>query len=114
MTDTPKHFINTLQELDAGVLADKLDAIVREVALNTVEYSDGKRKGKVSLELTFDRIKDTQQIELSTKLIYTKPTPYGKSGEEETKQQVMYVGKRGRLLFAPESQGSLDFSTSQD
>ena len=94
-------FIETLNELDAGIITSKLSRVVADVALGVVEHG---KKGKIVLTLDLDRIGETAQLTVAHKINYVKPTFRGKATEEETTATPMYVNKNGYLSIAPDTQ----------
>lgn len=94
-------FIETLTELDAGIVANKLSRVVADVALGVVEHG---KKGKIVLTLDLDRIATSSQLKIDHKINYIKPTLRGKATEEETTTTPMYVNKNGYLSIAPDTQ----------
>ena len=70
------NFIETLSDLDGGVLVNKLSRAVADVALGAVEHG---KKGKVTLTLDLDRIGTSAQLQITHKINYTKPTLRGKA-----------------------------------
>lgn len=105
-------FTATLQELDAGVLNEKLSRAVTDAAQGVIYHGQGKKKGKVTLELTIDQINDSRQINVTHKISSSVPTPKGKVTEEDTTSTALYVGKDGALSIIPDNQ--LDFLTTQN
>lgn len=97
-------FTSTLQDLDGGVFLEKLSAGVAQAAQGTVHHGEKGRKGKVIIELTFDRIAESSQVQIAHKITTTIPTPKGKVSEEDTTTTPMYVGKKGALTIAPDNQ----------
>jgi len=95
------NFIETLEELDAGVLANKLARAAADVALGVVEHG---KKGKIVLTLDMERIGESAQLQIAHKINYVKPTLRGKATEEETTSTPMYVNKHGYLSVAPDAQ----------
>jgi len=94
------------EELDGGVFAQKLAAALSDVALGVV-IQDSKRKGKVSLEFTIQRIGDSRQVQLTHKLKYVRPTAKGATSAEDTTSTPLYVGARGALTLMNDTQQNL-------
>ena len=101
---TPRFAEHTLPVLDAGVFEEKLNRAIRDVAFAVVTNDDGRKKGKVSIELTFERINLTEQINLSHKLIHEMPMAKGKRIEHNDTATAVFVNRSGTLTIAPESQ----------
>lgn len=96
-----------IDDLDAGVFAQKVTTAIAEAALGVV--STGK-KGKVVITFDLARIGDANQVQLTHGLRYIKPTNKGKVTEEDTTCTPLHVGSRGHLTLFPASQQSLDFA----
>jgi len=94
----------TLEELDAGIFVQKFSRATRDVALGVVEHG---KKGKVTIELTMDRVGDSSQIEIAHKLSYAKPTKRGKATEDDTTNTAIYVNRAGILTITPPSQADM-------
>jgi hypothetical protein len=86
-----------ISDLDGGVFERKLSVALSQVAAAAMDHDT---EGKVTLELTFERIKGTHQVACKHKLKFVKPTSAGKTSEEETRETVMYVGRFGKLSLA--------------
>lgn len=98
-----------IDDLDAGVFAQKVTAAIAEAALGVV--STGK-KGKVTLTFDLARIGDANQVQLTHGLKYVKPTSKGRVMEEDTTSTPLHVGPRGHLTLFPANQTSLDFAST--
>jgi len=95
-----------LNDLDGGTLGDQLSAAIHEVAKSVVHHGDGKRKGKVVLELTVDRVKGASQVQITHKLQYKQLTTRGDLAETRVNEAPMYVSKSG-VWMTPD--GQIDF-----
>lgn len=100
----PSNFIETLEELDAGIFSSKISKALSEVALGVVEQG---KKGKLVITLSMDRIGESSQLQVIHKLNYAKPTLRGSTSEEDTTNTPMHVNKNGSLSVVPESQADL-------
>ncbi|WP_211828701.1 hypothetical protein [Kistimonas asteriae] len=89
--------VEFIEDLDGGVLKEKLAHMLSDVALGTVLNGDRSRKGKLNLELTFQRVGEHSQVIISHKLSHSTPTTRGKKMEENTTETPMFVAKGGRL-----------------
>lgn len=96
-----------LKELDAGLLASKLTAIVKETALAVAEHG---KKGQVSVTLDMARIGETMQVSLSHKLAYKRPTKKGVAQGHDTDIVPVYVNGKGEVSILPHNQLNI-FST---
>lgn len=97
LTDAPTF----IEDLDAGVFAEKLGRALSEVAAGVI---DNNKAGKVTVSIDVSRIGESYQVGLKHKLAFVKPTRRGKSSEEDTTETVMHVGKGGRMTLFPEEQ----------
>lgn len=105
------NFILSLEEMDAGILADRLSRALADVAIGVVEHN---KKGKVVLTLDLDRIGESSQVNVSHKLNYIKPTLRGKATEELTTTTPMYVNREGYLSVAPDMQVDIFKTKSEE
>jgi hypothetical protein len=90
-----------LGELNGGVFVQKLAHVLSETALATVVHGNGKKKGKVTVEFSFDQVGENEQVIVSHKLLQSMPTKRGKQSMEDTTDTPMFVGKGGTLSVAP-------------
>jgi hypothetical protein len=93
-----------LDDLDGGVLAQKIGAILSEVALGVVTHH---KNGKVNLQFDLKQIGQSNQVAISHSLNFSRPTRRGKISEEETLETPMHVNTGGKLTLFPENQGQL-------
>jgi len=107
MTDTPFDIQTILPDMDGGVFLEKISRAVQDTALGVVVHGDKGKKGKVTIELTFERIGESMQVQCRHKLVYSRPTRRGKASEEDTTETPFYVDNRGRLSIVPHEQ--MDF-----
>lgn len=91
-------------ELDAGIFADKLSHEISQTALAVIEYG---RPGKLQITLDMKQIGHHHQVNVSHKMISSRPTKRGKKVEEDTTETPMHVGKAGLLTLFPEEQMDL-------
>ena len=92
------------EDLDAGVFAEKLGAVLSDVAAGVIDQA---KPGKVQITLDFKRIGNSYQVAVSHKLAYTKPTARGKISEENSTETPMHVGSGGAMTLFPENQGAM-------
>lgn len=90
-----------MDELGAGVFTEKLAHSLSEAALGTVLHGTKARKGKVTIEISFEQMGDNDQVIVSHKLAQSVPTKRGKRTEEDTTESAMFVGKGGVLSVNP-------------
>lgn len=85
----------------------KLGAALNEVALGVLNNGS---KGKVQVTFDLSRLSnsmDEKRVSIAHKLSFTKPTPRGKTSEEDTTETPMYVNRGGKLSVLQEDQGQL-------
>lgn len=88
-------------EFDGGQYLMMLARALGSVASSVV---NNERKGKITLELDFTRIKKTQQVSIKHSLKFSRPTMDGEASEKVARETVMHVGKYGKLTIMPEAQ----------
>ena len=88
---------NFLTECDMGVFKEKLAITLSECALGTLHNAKPKQTGKVTVEITFSRIGETDQVIVGHKLSHSTPTGRGKKSEENLTETPMYVSPSGQL-----------------
>lgn len=93
-----------LGEFDGGQYLLMLARALGSVASSVIDHD---RKGKITLELDFSRIKKTHQVAIKHSLKFLRPTMDGEAGEKVSRETVMHVGKFGKLSIMPEAQMSL-------
>lgn len=91
-----------LNDLEAGVFMEKVSHALAYAAEGAVDHG---RQAKVTLEFTIAQIGSGQQVQVSHKLSYKRPTKRGSTGEDDTASTPLYVGTGGRLTLMPENQG---------
>ncbi len=100
-------------ELDGGVFENKISMALSEVAFGVLNNG---QKGKVVITLDIDRMSNSveeKRVMIKHKLAFVRPTPRGKSSEEDTTETPMYVNRGGKLTILQEDQGQL-FSLAGD
>lgn len=91
-----------IQALGAGVVMAQLETLLSSCASGVMHNGDGKKKGKITLELQLCKIGDSiSQMAIASKVSHVTPTGNGKKSEESTSETVMYVGKGGRITENP-------------
>lgn len=100
----PYDFSDTLGDLDAGIFLNKVSAALRDTAIGVVENN---RKGKVVLELSLEQQGDSNQVLMTHKLKYDKPTRRGKVIEEDATSTPLWVGGKGLSMLPDASQQDL-------
>lgn len=104
-----------ISELGAGIFKEKLAHALSQAGLSAVNHGDGKRKPKVTIEFTLEKIGDNEQVIISHKLAYSTPTKRGKRSEEDTTETPMFVGKGGVLsINQPREDDNGQFSLAKN
>jgi hypothetical protein len=86
-----------LTDLDGGQFETMLSVAVSQVAAAAIDH---ERKGKVKIELDFEKIKNTHQVVVTHTLKFEKPSRLGSTSETVKGGSVLHVGKGGRLTLA--------------
>ncbi len=81
-------------QLDAGIFRDKVAKAFADVALGVAIHG---KKGRVLLTFEFARVGESSQVELTHRVMFTKPTERGKVIEENTTSTPLHVGHGGAL-----------------
>jgi len=88
-----------IQELNAGIFVEQLGLVLSAAALATVINGSGNKKGKVTVDFSFQQIGENDQVVVTTKLSSSMPTKRGKKSEENAADTPMFVGKGGVLTI---------------
>lgn len=99
MSNTGTNVDDFIGELGAGVIKEKLSHVLSEAALGVITHGNGNKKGKVTLELTINRVGENDQVIISHKIAHLTPTKRGKKSEEDTTETSFFVGKGGVLTI---------------
>lgn len=86
-----------LNDLDGGVMNEALASILSDVAF-AVRNGDSRIKGRVNISLSFERFGD-EQVMITSKLDFKKPTNKGSISEDRESQTPMFVNKGGELTL---------------
>lgn len=97
-------------DLGAGVVEEKLSHILSEVAGAVTDHS---KQGKVKIEFNIKQIGSGNQVMVSAKIGFSRPTARGDKSETDSTQTAMYVGTRGKMTIFPEDQTDM-FNTSNE
>ena len=87
-----------ISDLGGGTVKQKLSHLLSGAALGAVTWGQGK-KGKVTLELTIQKVGENEQVIISHKLSHNTPTKRGHKAEVDTTETPMFVGKNGKLTI---------------
>lgn len=88
-----------IDELGAGVVKEKLAAILSEASMGVVNYGEGNKKAKITLELTLSRFDGSAQLLVTHKIIKDVPTKRGKKQETDATSTVFFTGRGGELTI---------------
>jgi len=110
MTDNVIDITDTLRDMNCGIFTDKLSRALRDVAHGVI--ANGKQ-GKVTIQLDLKQVGQGQQVNVSHKLSYAKPTKRGKQTEEDTTETAFYVGRQG-LTLLPDNQLAFNFEHKEE
>lgn len=103
MFEKPKHAAAATDvgefftDLDGGQLDTMLSVALSTTAAAVI---DNSKKGKVTIELEFEQIKQTHQVVVNHKLTFKAPSRLGNKSETVIGASVLHVGKNGRLSLA--------------
>jgi len=104
-----------IDELNAGVFKQKLGVILSDVAFGVIAHGEKNRKGKVTIEMNFQKVGENDQVIITHKLAHSTPTKRGKKSEEDTTETPMFVGKGGVLsVLPPKENESGQFGLTSD
>lgn len=93
-----------INDLDAGVFAERLAAAASDTALGVV--TTGK-KGRITITLDIARIGDSNQVTCTHGIKYKRPTTKGSVVEDATTSTPLHVHAGGALSLFPEQQPGL-------
>lgn len=91
-------------ELEAGVFGQKLSAAISDCAIAAV---DKGAPSKVVIEIDIKQVGRSDQVNVSHKMKYKRPTSRGEIAETTTGTTPMYVGELGAVTLFPENQGQM-------
>ena len=109
---TQPDFLETLAQLQGGVVADLASRMLADVAMAVAERGDKKAKGKLILTLDISATNNPQLLDIHHKLEYRHPTVRGSKREDTADEQTMFVNRKGALTPSPDTQGAFDFSNT--
>lgn len=110
MNTSQPGFAELLGDLNAGVFLQQIESALSDTSLGVVTTG---RKGKVVITLDLKRIGESNQVAVTHKLNYVKPTHRGRATEEYATETPMHVGPRGALSLFPGQQLSM-FDANKD
>lgn len=100
-------FIPVLEEMDAGLFAQKIASALAETAVAVVNAERKDQKGTISIELDIARVGEGAQVSISHTLTFKRPTKRGHVGEKNKTETLFYVGRGGKLTVTPDTQMEL-------
>lgn len=91
-----------IDSLGGGVTAQVLAKVLTDTA-QAVLIHGSKRNGKITIELTVDRMSEDSEtgVKINTKLAYKMPTGKGSKMEDETRESVFFVDPQRGLVDTP-------------
>ncbi|ASK18895.1 hypothetical protein [Halomonas sp. N3-2A] len=98
----PTDVTKFIEDLDGGVLAERLGKVLSHAAAAATD--NPKKKAKVSIELTVENIGSGSQVSVTHKLAFKVPTNHGDTAENHTTETVMYVNTGGEMTLEPKNQ----------
>lgn len=105
MSSQKTNVAEMLGELNAGVFEQQINSAISDVALGVV--TQGKA-GEVTIKLAIKQIGEGNQVSITHKLSYVKPTMRGKISEEASADTPMHVGPGGIVTLYPNKQTSME------
>lgn len=104
----PPTIIETLEELNAGVYMQQIEAVLKQVALGVINHGAKGKKGKMTLTLNLSRLgEDSDMVNVEHAWSYDHPTMRGKKTEINTSNTPMCVSNDGHLTVYPLEQTDL-------
>lgn len=85
----------TLEELHNGSFMDKLSIAMKQTVQGLLIRE--KSKGKITITLKFERINDTDMVNIDHRITYEKPTLEGGSSEFTEGETFMFMHLNGNL-----------------
>lgn len=102
--------LNALQEINAGVTKDIVEAALKEVAIGVANSGN---KGSVVLKIDISPQKNAEgQVNIDANVTFKKPNMKGYKQESRTDSTPMFVSRDG--LSALPDQPGLDFDKSEN
>lgn len=88
------------QDLDGGTFAAKVGISITNAGRGAINF---RKKGKVVIELEFEQIGDSRQVNIAHTLKVVEPTERGEIAEKQTTETPMFVHMDGNVTaFPPE------------
>ncbi|MBW5800641.1 hypothetical protein [Halomonas elongata] len=97
-TDVTRFF----EDLDGGVLSERLGVILSHAA--SAATDNPKKKAKVTIDLEISNIGSGSQVGIAHKLAFKIPHAHGTQAEDHTTETVMYVNSGGEMTLEPKNQ----------
>ena len=111
MSIKPTDVNDFFDELGAGVFKQKLAHVLSEVAAGVIAYGGGKRKGKVTIELSIAQLGENEQLLINQKLAFELPLKRGKRMETDVTDSAFFVGIGGEITATePREENSGQFN----
>lgn len=98
----PTDVTRFLEDLDGGVLAERLGVILSHAAAAATD--NPKKKARVSIDLEVTNIGSGGRVGIAHKLAFKIPHEHGTQAEDHTTETVMYVNQGGEMTLEPKNQ----------
>ena len=96
-----------LEGLDAGIVEERLAALLSDVSLGVTSI-EGKKDGEIVLKLKVSKVGD-DQVMIAHTITHKIPNAKGSKSEERSGQTPFYVNAGGGLTLIRKNQGELEF-----
>ena len=98
----PTSIPDFMSSLGAGVTEQIMAKVLTDTAMAVLVHG-GKRNGKVTLELTLDKMSEDSDVgvKVNAKLAYKMPTQKGSKQEDETRESVFFMDPQKGLVDTP-------------
>jgi hypothetical protein len=114
VTDTTTDLEHLFENMNAGVFKQKVEAYLNAAAAGVVNHGNGKRKGKVNIQLTIEQVGEGNQVMISHAVQSEIPTKRGKKAEVDTTETSFFVGRGGKITFdQPKEDANSQYSLEQ-
>lgn len=92
---------HVLDHANAGILREKIEAMISEAARGVVNHGYGRKKGEVTITFKISNFGDPEngQVMLEHELKNSIPTKRGKKTEQDITESVFFAGRGGKLTF---------------
>lgn len=111
----PTNIPDFMSSLGAGVTEQIMAKVLTDTAMAVLVHG-GKRNGKVTLELTLDKMSEDSDVgvKVNAKLAYKIPTAKGSKQEDEVRESVFFIDPQKGLVDTPPKTKKDDVHPSLD